>query len=113
MLITKTYNVADLVACLDDRDVPWDDYDTLLDTIHSTVSPNSWDEVGGPGGIVGASFGTARLLVVNQTYEVHCKLAELLKGIREIAQKNPKAGLPHRAKPQPQPKVVGPVPVVG
>jgi len=115
MLMTKTYDVADLVVYLNDHNAPVDDYDPLIEAIHATICPTSWDEVGGPGSVLGATFGTAKVLVVSQTYEVHGKIAELLKSIREIAQKNPKAGVPHREKPQPQPKVqpMGHVPVVG
>ncbi len=53
--------------------------DDLIETITSTVDPNTWDEVGGRGSI--ASLGG--LLVVQQTAEVHIKLATLLDTLRE------------------------------
>ena len=108
-LTTKSYDVADLVVYLDQHNVPSEDYEPLIDAIQSTVFPNNCDQNGRVGSIVGANFGTAKVLVVSQTYEVHGQIAELLKGIREIAKKNPDAGLPHRNKrhvPQDQPGAI-------
>ena len=96
MLSTKVYDVSDLVACRDEHDAPWDDYETLIDIINSTIQPTSWDEVGGPGSNKGASLGTAKVLVVSQTYRTHCQIAKLLAEIREIAKKNPNGGPPRR-----------------
>jgi hypothetical protein len=53
--------------------------DDLIDTITTTVEPNTWDDVGGPGSIT--SLGG--LLVVQQTPSVHDKLATLLDTLRE------------------------------
>jgi hypothetical protein len=98
-LDTRVYDVADLVACRDDHDVPWDDYDTLIDTIASTIKPRTWEMEGGPGSIKGATLGTARVLVVSQTRDVQDEIVSLLKGIREIAKRNPNAGAPRRNRP--------------
>ena len=76
----------------------WDDYDTLIDVITETVKPTTWDQVGGPGSITGASIGTAKVLIVSQTYEVQGEIARLLADIREIAKKKPDAELPRREK---------------
>ena len=103
-LETKVYDVADLVACRDDHDIPWDDYDTLIDIITSTLKPTTWDEVGGPGSIQGATLGTAKILVVSETRDVHEDIVDLLTKIREIAKKNPNAGVPRRNKPAPREK---------
>ncbi|MCG8587415.1 MAG: hypothetical protein MI757_22135 [Pirellulales bacterium] len=56
------------------------DFDSLIQLITSTVSPTTWDEVGGPGSI--APFATNLSLVVNQTQEVHEQLVDLLKQLR-------------------------------
>ena len=98
-LSTKVYDVADLVVCRDEHDAPWEDYDTLIDVITPTIQPITWDEVGGPGSISGATLGTAKVLIVSQTREVHEQIADLLAKIREIAKKNPDAGTPRRNKP--------------
>jgi len=98
------YDVSDLVVCHGVHDEFWDDYDTLIDVICDTVMPTNWDCVGGPGAIAGASLGGAKVLVVSQTYHIHCKIAELLVRIRKIAEKNPDAGPPRRNRPIPQRK---------
>ena len=77
-LTTKVLDVSDLVVCRDKDDELWDDYDTLIDVITSTIMPTTWDQVGGPGSITGASLGTAKVLIVSQTQDVHEEIATLL-----------------------------------
>jgi len=101
-LSTKLYEVADLVTCRDKHDAPWEDYDTLIDIITPTIKSTSWDCVGGVGSINGATLGTAKVLVVSQTREVHEEIADLLAKIREIAKKTPNAGTPRRDRPAPK-----------
>ena len=98
-LATVLYPVPDLVACHDEHDTPWDDYETLIKVITSTIKPTTWDDVGAPGSIVGNTIGTAKILVVSQTREVHEEIADLLAKIREIAKDNPNAGVPRRNRP--------------
>ena len=100
-LTTKVYDVADLVVCRDEHDVVSDDYDSLSDIITSTMKPTSWDGVGGPGSIQGETLGTARVLVVSQTRDVHEEIADLLAKIREVAKKTPNAGLPRHDMSKP------------
>jgi hypothetical protein len=99
-MITKVYDVADLVVCLDSKGVPWDDYDSLIEIFTSTVMPTTWDAVGGPGSIAPANCGTAKAIVISQTYRLHCEIAELLASIRAIAKKNPEGKPPQREQPQ-------------
>ena len=54
------------------------DIDELIDTIMSTVDPESWDDVGGPGSI--ACFGG--LLLIRQLPETHARIDDLLDTIR-------------------------------
>ena len=61
---------------------PVADFDSLIELITTTVSPESWDEVGGPGSISG--FETNLSLVVSQTQEVHEEIAELLEQLRRL-----------------------------
>ena len=105
LLTTRVYDVADLVVCRDEHDTLSDDYDSLIDIITSTIMPTTWDGVGGPGSIQGNTLGTAKVLVVCQTYHVHSEIAELLAKIREIGKKTPNAGTPHRSKPTPPPQM--------
>ncbi len=58
------------------------DFDTLIELITTTIEPQSWDDVGGPGAI--ESFPTNLSLVVSQTQEVHEKLADLLDQLRRL-----------------------------
>jgi hypothetical protein len=102
-LTIKLYPVADLVACRDKHDAPWDDYDALIDVITSTIKPTTWDTAGAPGSVQGNTFGTAKVLVVTQTAEVHKEIADLLAKIRQVAKDNPNAGTPRRNRPAPPP----------
>jgi hypothetical protein len=89
LMTTKVLDVSDLVVCRDKDDELWDDYETLIDQISGALMPTSWDQVGGAGSITGASLGTAKVLIVTQTRDVHEEIAALLAAIREIAKKNP------------------------
>ena len=103
-LTTKVYDVSDLVVCRDKDDNLWDDYDTLIDVILTSTNPTTWDQVGGPGSITGASLGTAKVLIVSQTQDVHEDITSLLAAIREIAKKNPDEDPPQRDKSIIRPK---------
>ncbi|WP_197442404.1 general secretion pathway protein GspD [Lignipirellula cremea] len=61
---------------------PQADFDSLIELITSTISPDSWDEVGGPGSLQG--FDTNLSLVVSQTQEVHEAIADLLEQLRRL-----------------------------
>ncbi len=58
------------------------DFDTLIELITSTIAPQTWDTVGGPGAIDG--FPTNLSLVVSQTQEVHEEIADLLDQLRRL-----------------------------
>jgi general secretion pathway protein D len=58
------------------------DFDSLIDLITTTISPQSWDDVGGPGSIEG--FQTNLSLVVSQTQDVHEQIADLLEQLRRL-----------------------------
>ncbi len=58
------------------------DFDTLIDLITSTIAPQTWDTVGGPGSIEG--FPTNLSLVVSQTQDVHEQIADLLDQLRRL-----------------------------
>ena len=105
-LTTKVYPVADLVVCRNSKGELWDDYDTLIDVITGTLPP-TWCDVASSGSISGASLGTAKVLVVSQTQDVHRQIIELLEQIRAVAAKNPDAGLPQRDKKEPKQKPAG------
>jgi hypothetical protein len=54
------------------------DYDALIELITTTIKPDSWDDVGGPGGI----NSVGGWLLVGQTHEVHEQIEALLSNIR-------------------------------
>ena len=110
---TKVYDVSDLVVCRGEHDELWDNYQTLIDTIKTTIDPTTWDDIGGPGSTSGAGLGKAKVLIVLQTYEVHCRVAELLAKIRDAAKKNPDGQLPRRNQPAAKPQTLGFGPTIG
>ena len=58
------------------------DFDNLRNLIRSTVAPDSWHEVGGPGAL---EFFKGNLsLVISNTQEVHDEVSELLDGLRKL-----------------------------
>ncbi len=58
------------------------DFDTLMELITSTVEPDSWDTIGGPGAI--EPFPTNLSLVISQTQDVHDQIADLLEQLRRL-----------------------------
>jgi general secretion pathway protein D len=58
------------------------DFDSLTELITSTIAPQSWQEVGGPGAISGYENNLS--LVVSQTQEVHEQIADLLEQLRRL-----------------------------
>jgi hypothetical protein len=74
---TRIYPVRDLLA----RDKDGPDYESLIETITSTVAPDSWDEAGGPGTV--REFYPSDALVISQSREVHERIEELLAKFRQ------------------------------
>ena len=58
------------------------DFDSLIQLITTTISPNSWEEVGGPGAI--QDFEGTLSLVVSQTQDVHDQIVDLLEQLRKL-----------------------------
>jgi general secretion pathway protein D len=58
------------------------DFDSLVELVTTTVAPQSWQEVGGPGAISGYENNLS--LVVSQTQEVHEQIADLLEQLRRL-----------------------------
>jgi hypothetical protein len=58
-----------------------DDFEPLRMAITGTVSPTSWEEVGGPGAAHEFQNG-AKLLAVSQTAQVHLEIEQLLAQLR-------------------------------
>lgn len=58
------------------------DFDSLIDLIKTTISPQSWDDVGGAGAI--EPFPTNLSLVISNTEEVHDRIVDLLAQLRRL-----------------------------
>src|SRR4029079_14123547 len=58
------------------------DFDSLTELLTSTIAPQMWQEVGGPGAISGYENNLS--LVVSQTQEVHEQIADLLDQLRRL-----------------------------
>lgn len=91
-LVVMAYDVVDLIGAKGARPEDYD-YDSLIELIATTVAPDSWDAVGGPGSI-SAYRGT---IIVSQTSEIHEQIAGLLSATREA--KKIAAEHPDRAPP--------------
>jgi general secretion pathway protein D len=58
------------------------DFDSLIELITTTIAPESWTDVGGPGAI--REFETNLSLVISQTQDVHEQIADLLEQLRRL-----------------------------
>ena len=58
------------------------DFQSLIELITTTIAPDSWDEVGGPGAI--QEFEGNLSLVVSQTQDIHDQIADLLDQLRRL-----------------------------
>ncbi len=106
-LITRTYPVADLIAApekpegeettakkegsdarpaLSRRAMP---YRSLMQAIESTVAPDSWEALSGPGTM--QAVQQAGSLVIRQTWRVHREILQLLRDLRESKRLAPPA----------------------
>ncbi len=115
-LTTTVYRVADLMRCRDCGGQRVADAKTLVKVITTTVQPDTWGEVGGPGSIVPVSFGNVGALVVSQRYDVHREIIVLLADLRAIAGCKPSAEGPAtatRCTCTPPPPATPPTPAGG
>ncbi|HTM54998.1 MAG TPA: hypothetical protein VL175_13275 [Pirellulales bacterium] len=70
--VTRTYPVGDLVRA--------DNYTALRNAITSTVRPDTWHQVGGPGQI--EVLEESKSIVISQTQRAHDEVLELLRSLR-------------------------------
>ncbi len=89
MLETVVYEVHDLVAAQDEKGVPVNDFDQLIDVITNTILPTAWDTVGGPGSIAPFEGNGITVLVVSQTRQVHEQVEKLLADLRKASHTKP------------------------
>jgi hypothetical protein len=87
MMEIRIYPVRDLVLrrATGSKDQPNSfeaDYDALIDVITTSVAPESWSDVGGPGSI--REFDSSAALIVSQTRRVHRQIERLLSTLRTV-----------------------------
>jgi hypothetical protein len=75
---SKAYQIADLVSPKTTKQ----DFDKLIELITTTIQPNTWNDIGGPGSIQG--FESNLSLVVHQTADVHQQIDRLLEQLRTL-----------------------------
>ena len=56
------------------------DYTSLMNAISTTIEPDSWEELSGPGSMIPVHVSGS--LVVRQTWNVHRKVLQLLRDLR-------------------------------
>jgi hypothetical protein len=84
-LVTKVYDVTDLVTCRSKDGQLWEDYDSLIDAITGTIKPESWEDVGGAGAVDPVNAVACKTLVIAQTNRIHDEVAKLLAELRAAA----------------------------
>ena len=67
---------------VDDLDLNDLDYDILVNTIASNISPDNWDVAGGVGVI--EVLPKQGVITISQTARVHFKIAQLLADLRQL-----------------------------
>ncbi len=103
-LTTRVYDVGPLVTVQDGMTGQrWQDFDSLIKAIKSTIAVETWEQFGGPGSIAELEYRGAVVLIVRQTLDIHSQLDKLLEDLNEIADKYGDDVIPTREKPKPQP----------
>ena len=87
-LRTKVYPVSDLTMPATGR-VSGEDYSSLIEVITTSISPTTWDEVGGPASV--KALRKSRSLIIAQTEEAQEQIVELLTALRKARDSQPPA----------------------
>ena len=90
----RLYGVGPLIDAVrqPEMDSLGEEFDDLISNITLTISPSSWDQVGGPGSIV--AYPSRSVLIVSNTDEVHEKMQRFLRMLtrgRQGENSSPKA----------------------
>jgi len=88
LMMTKVYPVGDLLGLYDGGSGVAGDFGLLIKTITTSICPDSWEDMGGPGSVSVAPFEGVDALVVMQTYEIHRQVTALLMNLRKAASDN-------------------------
>jgi hypothetical protein len=88
MKYAKAYDITVLSTVVEEGGKVSQDPEALVQLITSTVSPDSWDGMGGNGTVQLIPTGSASLVVVWQDYRVHRQIAILLSDMQNIAKQH-------------------------
>lgn len=111
-LITKVYDVRHLVDLVPvanwgggfggdpARTVYRYDFDSLIETITSTIAPETWEDYGGPGSVAPYYTRRMRVLVIAHTYEMHRRISSILNELAEHGGSRPLANASAFVPPQ-------------
>jgi len=102
-LIRRVYDVAQLVTVQDLDGNRWQDFGPLIRAVTTTVAPESWQGVGGPGSIAELEYRGAVVLIIRQTHEVQEQVVDLLEELSQFADQHGEDKYPTREKRPPQP----------
>lgn len=86
-LVTRVYDVGKLIEVRGADGKIWKDFDSMINLLTSTVQPESWNCVGGPGTMAPFELRGAAGLVIRQTPKVHQELNRLLIELDKLAYK--------------------------
>lgn len=84
-MVTRVYDVGDLILARDSKGKLWRDFDSMIHMLTSTIAPHDWEEFGGPGSIADFEFRGAAGLVIRHTPKVHHQVAQLLNDLAKLA----------------------------
>jgi len=85
-LLTRLYQVGNLVTYVDENGETQSDFESLIDLIANTIQPDTWDDFGGAGKISYTRASGIDCLIVSQTLEVQQEVFDLLTSVREMSQ---------------------------
>jgi len=89
LMEARVYDVRDLVLAKDEKCKPFNDFDSLIALITSTIKPTTWDQVGGPGAIAPFESDGLAAIVVNQTWRIQEQVENLLADLRKTKSTKP------------------------
>lgn len=86
-LVTRIYDLSGMPPLSDKFGKKFPNDQAIVDNITQTVSPTSWDIVGGPCSIRSIKYNGIRALVVSQTWNVHKQLDTQFDASRRLNKK--------------------------
>lgn len=81
-LVSRVYAVEDLLPGRSEQ--LQNELEDLIQVITSTVRPQSWSDVGGPGCVMPVIVQGKGCLVIHQSWPVHLEIMQLLEELREV-----------------------------